>query len=163
MYKPPLFNDKTNQVLVSTSQILTCWLPAYIQSLPSIRAHLIRWLSNVIYLGLGLCLNWGVHAVLQRMPNMTQFPSTVACLIVIFFLLMCSRAVFPKQTDRFVAFVDPYSSFTLRSMNIMFVPPVVAIVENAPVAGSEIGKMMCVFCKYIHFLLSPPQKKIFVV
>lgn len=145
MYKPPLFNDKTNQVLVSTSQILTCWLPAYIQSLPSIRAHLIRWLSNVIYLGLGLCLNWGVHAVLQRMPNMTQFPSTVACLIVIFFLLMCSRAVFPKQTDRFVAFVDPYSSFTLRSMNIMFVPPVVAIVENAPVAGSEIGKMMCVF------------------
>ncbi|KAI8638772.1 LrgB-like family-domain-containing protein [Parasitella parasitica] len=76
---------------------------------------------------------------------MHEFPSNVAGMIVLFFLLMCSHTAFPKFTDKLVLFIDPYSSFALRSMNIMFVPAVVGIVNNPPTTGNEVGRMICVF------------------
>ncbi|KAI8056548.1 LrgB-like family-domain-containing protein [Gilbertella persicaria] len=76
---------------------------------------------------------------------MQKFPSNVAGMIVLFFLLMCANTVSPRLTDRFVQFLDPYSSFALRSMNIMFVPAFVGIVSNPPVSGPELGRMICVF------------------
>ncbi|KAG0937131.1 hypothetical protein G6F57_009591 [Rhizopus arrhizus] len=69
---------------------------------------------------------------------MHQFPSNVAGTIVLFFLLMCSHMVLPKYTDRFVQLIDPYSTLALKSMNIMFVPPVVEIVNNSPTPGPEV-------------------------
>jgi len=93
--------------------------------------------------------NWAVSAVLRQMPNMHAFPSNVAGMIVLFFLLMCSRTAFPKFTDKLVLFIDPYSSFALRSMNIMFVPAVVEIVNNPPTTGNEVGRMICVFSKLL--------------
>ncbi|KAF1802999.1 LrgB-like family-domain-containing protein [Mucor lusitanicus] len=86
---------------------------------------------------------------------MHKFPSNVAGMIVLFFLLMCSHAAFPKFTDRLVLFIDPYSSFALRSMNIMFVPAVVEIVNNPPTTGDEVGRMICVFlvAYFIGFIL----------
>ncbi|KAG0793590.1 hypothetical protein G6F57_003689 [Rhizopus arrhizus] len=144
MYKSHL-TEKTNQAIKSTSTFFIDQLPAYVHSLPSIKKHFIRWTSNVIYITVALLFNWAVSAVLRQMPNMHQFPSNVASLIVIYFLLMCSYALFPKYTDRFVRWIDTYSSFILKSMNIMFVPAVVQIVEDKPTTGSEVGRMACVF------------------
>ncbi len=155
MYKSHL-TEKTNQAIKSTSTFFIDQLPAYVHSLPSIKKHFIRWTSNVIYITVALLFNWAVSAVLRQMPNMHQFPSNVASLIVIYFLLMCSYALFPKYTDRFVRWIDTYSSFILKSMNIMFVPAVVQIVEDKPTTGSEVGRMACVFCKYHPLYKKPP-------
>ncbi|ORE07927.1 hypothetical protein BCV72DRAFT_204531 [Rhizopus microsporus var. microsporus] len=76
---------------------------------------------------------------------MHQFPSNVAGMIVVFFLLICAHTILPTYTDKFVQLIDPYSSFALRSMNIMFVPAVVEMVQNSPTPGPEVGRMICVF------------------
>lgn len=150
MFKPNLneFNKNTIHISHAANKFFGQQVPHYVKSLPSIKKDTKRWACNILYFGLGLMFNWAVSAVLRQIPNMHQFPSNVAGMIVLFFLLMCSHTVMPKHTDRFVQFVDPYSSFALRSMNIMFVPAVVQIVNNPPTTGAEVGRMICVFRKY---------------
>lgn len=147
MHKPNLqaFNNTADHITSVTRTFFGKKVPDYIKSLPSIRNDSKRWALNILYFGVGLMYNWAVNAVLHQMPNMHKFPSNVAGMIVLLFLLLCSHAVFPKFTDRFVQIVDPYSSFALRSMNIMFVPAVVEIVNNPPTTGPEVGRMICVF------------------
>lgn len=142
------FNRRADHISDATNKFFGQQVPHYIKTLPSIKKDSIRWASNILYFSVGLMFYWAVSAVLRQMPNMHQFPANVAGMIVLFFLLMCSRTLFPKQTDKFVKFIDPYSSFALRSMNVMFVPPVVQIVNNPPTTGPEIGRMMCVFRRY---------------
>jgi putative effector of murein hydrolase LrgA (UPF0299 family) len=143
------FSRQSNKLFVDE-------IPHYIYNLPRVSQHLERWTFNLLYFAIGLLYNWAVHAVLQQMPDMHQFPSNVAGMIVLFFLLMCSHAVFPKFTDNFVRIIDPYSSFALRSMNIMFVPAVVEIVNNPSTSGPEIGRMICVFSMLSNFFISRP-------
>lgn len=140
-------NREADQISGATRRFFGQQVPDYVRTLPSIKKDAIRWGCNILYFGVGLMYNWAVSAVLGQMPNMHKFPSNVAGMIVLFFLLMCSHAAFPKFTDRLVLFIDPYSSFALRSMNIMFVPAVVEIVNNPPTTGDEVGRMICVFRK----------------
>ncbi|KAG2202315.1 hypothetical protein INT47_010763 [Mucor saturninus] len=139
------FNRRADHISDATNKFFGQQVPDYIKTLPSIKKDSIRWAANILYFGVGLMFYWAVSAVLRRMPNMEQFPANVAGMIVLYFLLMCARTVLPKQTDNLVKFIDPYSSFALRSMNVMFVPPVVLIVNNPPTAGPEVGRMICVF------------------
>ncbi|KAI8367434.1 LrgB-like family-domain-containing protein [Choanephora cucurbitarum] len=76
---------------------------------------------------------------------MQKFPSNIAGMIVLFFLLICAHTISPRYTDRFVYLIEPYSSFALRSMNIMFIPAFIGIVNNPPTSGPELGRMICVF------------------
>ncbi|KAI9477747.1 MAG: LrgB-like family-domain-containing protein [Benjaminiella poitrasii] len=147
MQKPHLrkLNKRADQIKDSTRKFLGQQVPQYIKSLPNIKDDLRRWACNLLYFGIGLLYNWAVNAVLHQMPNMHRFPSSVAGMIVLFFLLMCTHAVFPTFADSFARFIDPYSSFALRSMNIMFVPAVVEIVNNPNTTGPEVGRMICVF------------------
>lgn len=147
MFKPNLneFNKNAIHISHAANNFFGQQVPHYVKSLPSIKKDTKRWTCNILYFGVGLMFNWAVSAVLRQMPNMHQFPSNVAGMIVLFFLLMCSHAVMPKHTDKLVQFVDPYSSFALKSMNIMFVPAVVQIVNNPPTTGPEVGRMICVF------------------
>jgi putative effector of murein hydrolase LrgA (UPF0299 family) len=142
------FNRRADHISDVTNKFFGQQVPRYIKTLPSIREDSKRWASNILYFGVGLMFNWAVSAVLRQMPNMQKFPANVAGMIVLFFLLMCSHTFLPKQTDNFVKFIDPYSSFALRSMNVMFVPAVVQIVNNPPTTGQEVGRMICVFRMY---------------
>lgn len=144
-------NRKADHISSATNKFFGQRVPEYIDSLPSIKKDSIRWTLNILYFIIGLLYNWAVHAVLGQMPNMQKFPSNVAGMIVLFFLLMCFHTVFPNWTDKFVKYIDPYSSFALKSMNIMFVPPVVQIVNNPPTTGPELGRMICVFSTYNFF------------
>ncbi|EPB88415.1 hypothetical protein HMPREF1544_04766 [Mucor circinelloides 1006PhL] len=148
-------NREADQITGATRKFFGQQVPDYVKTLPSIKKDAIRWVCNILYFGVGLMYNWAVSAVLRQMPNMHAFPSNVAGMIVLFFLLMCSRTAFPKFTDKLVLFIDPYSSFALRSMNIMFVPAVVEIVNNPPTTGNEVGRMICVFivAYFIGFVL----------
>jgi putative effector of murein hydrolase LrgA (UPF0299 family) len=150
MLKPNLdeVNRQADHITNATQKFFGQQVPDYIKSLPSIKNDTKRWACNILYFGIGLLYNWAISVVLGQMPNMHQFPSNVAGMIVLFFLLMCSHTIKPKFTDRLVQFVDPYSSFALRSMNIMFVPAVVEIVNNPPTTGPEVGRMICVFSMY---------------
>jgi putative effector of murein hydrolase LrgA (UPF0299 family) len=138
---------KASQIIQTIHQFFIYQLPNYIESLPDTKKHIKRWILTILYFAVGLLFNWAISAVLRQMPNMHQFPSNVAGTIVLFFLLMCSHMVLPKYTDRFVQLIDPYSTLALKSMNIMFVPPVVEIVNNSPTPGPEVGRMICVFCR----------------
>ncbi|KAI9248094.1 LrgB-like family-domain-containing protein [Sporodiniella umbellata] len=120
-------------------------IAVYVQQLPSIRQHLIRWTFRSLYFVLGFLYNWAVSVVLRKIPNLEQFPSSVAATIVLFTLLMCARAVAPQRTDRWLQKIDPYTTFGSKSMSIMFVPPLVQIANNPPTPGPEIGRMVCVF------------------
>ncbi|CAO3702303.1 unnamed protein product [Rhizopus stolonifer] len=144
MYKLNFSRVHSNQVIQVCNHFAHQTL-AYLDSLPSIKNHLVRWSLRILYFTLGILFNWAIDAVLHQMPNMHQFPSNVAGTIVLFFLLMCAHTIFPAYTDRFVKMVDPYSTFAIKSMNIMFIPPLVQIVNNSPTPGSEVGRMMCVF------------------
>jgi putative effector of murein hydrolase LrgA (UPF0299 family) len=144
-------NQKTDDITDATQKFFGQQVPDYIQNLPSIKKDIKRWACNIFYFGMGLLFNWAVYAVLQRMPNMNRFPPSVAGMIVLFFVLVCGHSVFPKQTDRLVQCIDPYSSFALKSMSVMFVPAFVEIVENAPITGPELGRMICVFSKSLLF------------
>lgn len=146
MLKKPNINEQLNRQAGSLNEFFGHQVSTYIHSLPSIKNDVIRWTCNILYFGIGLLYNWAVSAVLRQMPNMHQFPSNVAGMIVLFFMLMCSHTMMPKYTDKLVQFVDPYASFALRSMNIMFVPAVVEIVNNPPTTSPEVGRMICVFC-----------------
>lgn len=141
-------NREADHITGATRKFFGQQVPDYVKTLPSIKKDAIRWSCNILYFGVGLMYNWGVSAVLRQMPNMHKFPSNVAGMIVLFFLLMCSHTAFPKFTDKLVLFIDPYSSFALKSMNIMFVPAVVEIVNNPPTTGNEVGRMICVFSEY---------------
>lgn len=143
------FNRHADHISDATNKFFGQQVPHYVKTLPSIKKDAIRWASNMLYFGVGLMYYWAVSAVLRRMPNMQQFPANVGGMIVLYFLLMCARTVSPKHTDNLVKFIDPYSSFALRSMTVMFIPPVVLIVNNPPTAGPEIGRMMCVFRMYL--------------
>lgn len=147
-------NRKAYDISNLTNKFFGQEVPDYIKNLPSIKKDIKRWACNILYFGVGFVYNWAVEAVLEKMPNMHKFPSNVAGMIVLFFLLMCSHTVFAKQTDIFVKFVDPYSSFALKSMNIMFVPAVVQIVNNPPTTADEVGRMICVFSMYFFFSFS---------
>lgn len=146
MYRLNFLRVHSNQVIQVCNHFAHQTL-AYLDSLSSIKSHLVRWSLRILYFALGILFNWAVNAVLHQMPNMHQFPSNVAGTIVLFFLLMCMHAIFPEYTDQFVKIVDPYSTFAIKSMNIMFIPPLVQIVNNSPTPGPEVGRMMCVFCK----------------
>ncbi|KAL0139817.1 LrgB-like family-domain-containing protein [Mucor lusitanicus] len=152
-------NREADQISGATRRFFGQQVPDYVRTLPSIKKDAIRWGCNILYFGVGLMYNWAVSAVLGQMPNMHKFPSNVAGMIVLFFLLMCSHAAFPKFTDRLVLFIDPYSSFALRSMNIMFVPAVVEIVNNPPTTGDEVGRMICVFRKCLISSIGDSKKK----
>lgn len=145
-------NRKADHITDATRKFFGQQVPDYIESLPSIKKDSIRWTFNILYFVIGLLFNWAVFAVLQQMPNMHRFPPSVAGMIVLYFLLICGHTVFPKQTDRLVQLIDPYSSFALKSMSVMFVPGFVEIVENAPVSGPELGRMICVFSKLNHHI-----------
>ncbi|GAA5797194.1 hypothetical protein HPULCUR_002573 [Helicostylum pulchrum] len=149
-------NRKAYAISNVTNKFFGQEVPDYIKNLPSIKKDIKRWTCNILYFGVGFVYNWAVEVVLGKMPNMHKFPSNVAGMIVLFFLLMCSHTVSAKQTDKFVKFVDPYSSFALKSMNIMFVPAVVQIVNNPPTTAAEVGRMICVFIVgyFIGFMLS---------
>lgn len=150
MHKPSFkaFNNTTSHINRVTRTFLGKKVPDYIKSLPSIKNDAKRWTINILYFGVGFMYYWAVYAVLHQMPNMDKFPANVAGMIVLLFLLLCSHAVFPKFTDKFVQIIDPYSSFALRSMNIMFVPATVEIVNNPSTSGPEVGRMICVFGNY---------------
>ncbi|KAL9553477.1 hypothetical protein MBANPS3_003271 [Mucor bainieri] len=149
-------NREADQISGATQKFFGQQVPDYVKTLPSIKKDTIRWGCNILYFGVGLMYNWAVSAVLRQMPNMHKFPSNVAGMIVLFFLLMCSHTAFPKFTDRLVLFIDPYSSFALRSMNIMFVPAVVEIVNNPPTTGDEVGRMICVFLRGLRLVIFTP-------
>ncbi|CEP17295.1 hypothetical protein [Parasitella parasitica] len=138
-------NQKAEHINGATRKFFGQQVPDYVHTLPSIKKNAIRWTCNILYFGVGLMYNWAVSAVLHQMPHMHKFPSNVAGMIVLFFLLMCLHTALPKFTDKLVLFIDPYSSFALRSMNIMFVPAVLGIVNNPPTTGNEVGRMICVF------------------
>jgi putative effector of murein hydrolase LrgA (UPF0299 family) len=146
-------NRKADHITDATQKFFGQQVPDYIKNLPSIKKDSKRWACNILYFGIGIMFNWAVYAVLQQMPNMNRFPPSVAGMIALFFVLMCSHTVFPKQTDRLVQFIDPYSSFALKSMTVMFVPAFVEIVENAPTTGPELGRMICVFSKFIILII----------
>ena len=133
------------QVRVTSYRYIEDYIYSYIESLPSIKQDIIRWSLNILYFIVGLFYNWAVYAVLRQMPNMQKFPSNIAGMIVLFFLLICAHTISPRYTDRFVYLIEPYSSFALRSMNIMFIPAFIGIVNNPPTSGPELGRMTCVF------------------
>lgn len=151
MLKPNLekFSKKASHITHVANKFFGQQVPNYIKDLPSIKNDTKRWISNILYFGVGLMYNWAVSVVLRQMPNMEKFPSNVAGMIVLFFILMCLHAVKPTFTNKLVHFIDPYSSFALKSMNIMFVPAVVQIVNNPPTTGPEVGRMICVFSRYL--------------
>lgn len=133
------------QIRNTTCIYIEDYIYSYINNLPSINQDIVRWSLNIFYFAVGLLYNWAVYAVLRQMPNMQKFPSNVAGMIVLFFLLTCAHTISPRYTDQFVYLIEPYSSFALRSMNIMFVPAFIGIVNNPPTSGPELGRMICVF------------------
>ncbi|KAI7907437.1 LrgB-like family-domain-containing protein [Cokeromyces recurvatus] len=147
MQKPHLrkLNEKTNQISNKTRKFLGQQVPDYIKNLPSIKNDLRRWVFNVIFFIIGFLYDWAVYAVLHRIPNLHKFPSSVAGMIVLLVLLLISHAIFPKFTDNLVKVLDPYFSFALRSMNIMFVPAFCEMVKNPSTTGPEVGRMICIF------------------
>ncbi|KAI8976733.1 LrgB-like family-domain-containing protein [Pilobolus umbonatus] len=103
-----------------------------------------RWIWIITYFIVGLLFNWAVDVVLRHIPNLEQFPSNVAGMMVLYVILMVAHQLLPLQTDYFVKTLDPYSSVALQNMSVMFVPGFVIIVKNDPITGTDFGRMLCV-------------------
>ncbi|KAK5146489.1 hypothetical protein LTR04_001038 [Oleoguttula sp. CCFEE 6159] len=127
-----------------------------------------RVLSAWVYTPLGILLIllacFGVNALIGL--SSVSFPAGVACMIVLFVLLIACEAVFgDRKTRKLVALLDipvlptVYSFFTykspahhstqcgfaLRYINIFFCPSFVLLPLSPPISGVEVGKIIAVF------------------
>ncbi|KAJ9145515.1 Plastidal glycolate/glycerate translocator 1, chloroplastic [Pleurostoma richardsiae] len=74
------------------------------------------------------------------------FPASVACLILLFLgLLLLERLIGHNRTRRLVALVDVPAGWSLRWINVFFVPGFVILPLSPSIGGIEVVKMIAVF------------------
>ncbi|KAH8673458.1 LrgB-like family-domain-containing protein [Xylariales sp. PMI_506] len=87
---------------------------------------------------------FGVNKLLEL--GNVSFPSSVACLILLFLsLLISERIAGDHRTRRIVAWIDVSGGWSLRWINVFFCPSFVLLPLSPPIGIVEIFKMIAVF------------------
>ncbi|KAI2603597.1 LrgB-like family-domain-containing protein [Hypoxylon fragiforme] len=74
------------------------------------------------------------------------FPSSVACLVILFLALLLSEKVLGEhRTKRIVGVVEIPSGWVLRWINVLFTPSFVLLPLSPSIGGIEVLKMIAVF------------------
>ncbi|KAI1636046.1 LrgB-like family-domain-containing protein [Biscogniauxia mediterranea] len=107
--------------------------------------QLVRaWLYVPAGIVLMLLACFGVDRLLQL--GSVSFPASVACLVVLFLALLLSERVLGEhRTRRIVAVIEVPASWSLRWMNVFFVPSFVQLPLSSPISGIEVLKIIAVF------------------
>lgn len=75
-----------------------------------------------------------------------DFPSSVACLLILFFLLlMCDWLLPPKHMGTLLSVLKVPTEFALRTMNLYFTPSFVLLPTSTLISGEQIGALAGVF------------------
>ncbi|KAI0598388.1 LrgB-like family-domain-containing protein [Biscogniauxia sp. FL1348] len=102
------------------------------------------WLYVPTGIVLMLLACFGVDRLLQL--GSVSFPASVACLVVLFLALLLSERVLGEhRTRRIVAVIEVPASWSLRWMNVFFVPSFVQLPLSSPIGGIEVLKIIAVF------------------
>ncbi|KAI1484549.1 LrgB-like family-domain-containing protein [Biscogniauxia mediterranea] len=107
--------------------------------------QLVRaWLYVPAGIVLMLLACFGVDRLLQL--GSVSFPASVACLVALFLTLLLSERVLGEhRTRRIVAVIEVPASWSLRWMNVFFVPSFVQLPLSSPISGIEVLKIIAVF------------------
>ncbi|KAI0129089.1 LrgB-like family-domain-containing protein [Xylariales sp. AK1849] len=113
----------------------------------SIQSWLI--VSTGILVILAAC--FGVDKLLEL--GSVSFPSSVACLVILFLALLLSELVLGEhRTRRLVAYIDIPGGWSLRWINVFFTPSFVLLPLSPPIGVIEVFKIITVFI--IGFILT---------
>lgn len=75
-----------------------------------------------------------------------DFPASVACLLILFFLLlMCDWLLSPKHMGNLLSVLKVPTEFALRTMNLYFTPSFVLLPTSTLISGEQIGALAGVF------------------
>lgn len=75
-----------------------------------------------------------------------DFPASVACLLILFFLLIMSDCLLPqKHMKTLLNVLKVPTDFPLRTMNLYFTPSFVLLPTSTLISGEQIGALAGVF------------------
>lgn len=75
-----------------------------------------------------------------------DFPSSVACLLILFFLLLvCDWLLPPAHMTNLLSVLKVPTEFALRTMNLYFTPSFVLLPTSTLISGAQIGALAGVF------------------
>lgn len=75
-----------------------------------------------------------------------DFPASVACLLILFFLLLvCDWLLPPKHMSNLLRVLKVPTGFALRTMNLYFTPSFVLLPTSTLISGKQIGALAGVF------------------
>lgn len=75
-----------------------------------------------------------------------DFPASVACLLILFFLLVVSDCLLPqKHMKTLLSVLKVPTDFALRTMNLYFTPSFVLLPTSTLISGEQIGALAGVF------------------
>lgn len=75
-----------------------------------------------------------------------DFPASVACLLILFFLLLvCDWLLSPKHMGDLLSVLKIPTEFALRTMNLYFTPSFVLLPTSTLISGEQIGALAGVF------------------
>ncbi|KIW06037.1 hypothetical protein, variant [Verruconis gallopava] len=102
------------------------------------------WIYTPIGVIIILLFCFGVNSVISI--SHVSFPASVACMILLFFILLgCSIVLGDRKARKLVALVDIPGGFALRYINVLFCPAFVLIPLGPTISGREIGKIVAVY------------------
>ncbi|OTB00604.1 hypothetical protein M426DRAFT_234106 [Hypoxylon sp. CI-4A] len=109
------------------------------------RKNIIQsWLSVPFGIVLILLACFGVKKLFGI--GSVAFPSSVACLVILFLALLLSEQVFGEhRTKRIVSVIEVPGGWALRWINVLFTPSFVLLPLSPSIGGIEVLKIIAVF------------------
>lgn len=108
------------------------------------RRNLKAWIQVPFGVVLILLACFGVNALIGL--SSVSFPASVACLILLFFILnIIDLLIGHQKTRALVSVIDIPSGWALRYINVFFTPSFVLLPLSDSITAAEVGKIIGVF------------------
>ncbi|CAD6441691.1 03264955-a32d-4e60-a34c-0b2bbd743d1b [Sclerotinia trifoliorum] len=108
------------------------------------RRNLKAWIQVPFGIVLILLACFGVNALIGL--SSVSFPASVACLILLFFILnIIDLLIGHQRTRALVSVIDIPSGWALRYINVFFTPSFVLLPLSDSITAAEVGKIIGVF------------------